>query len=182
MATITKRGDYQHQVLIRRKGYEKQCKTFETHKDAEAWARFVESKMDSGTFICSREADNTTLGEALQRYSVEVTPKKRAPKSELNKVKAWLKHPLVHRPLSKIRSKDIADYIAERQQHTFFRNGEIKHLSNNSIRLELALISHLFTVAQKRWGMETLDNPVKKVELPKPTPGQLTLDLPDFPC
>lgn len=173
MASITKRGAYQFQVLIRRTGYEKQCKTFETLQDAEAWARSIESRMDTGVFISSREADSTTLGEALQRYGVEVTPNKRAYTSELNRIKYWQKHPLALRPLSKIRSKDIAEYIAERQQHTFVRNGKTYHLSNNTIRLELAVISHVFTVAMKRWGMETLDNPVKKTEIPRPAPGRI---------
>ena len=32
MASIVKRGDYQYQVTIRRKGFPKQCKTFESEK------------------------------------------------------------------------------------------------------------------------------------------------------
>ena len=29
-----------------------------------------------------------------------------------------------------------------------------------TVRLELALLSHLFTIARKEWGMEGLANPV----------------------
>ena len=39
MATVTNRGQYQFQAKIRRKGYPVQIKTFETRRDAEAWAR-----------------------------------------------------------------------------------------------------------------------------------------------
>ncbi len=35
MATITKRGDYQYQAIIHRKGYPAQTKTFESRADAE---------------------------------------------------------------------------------------------------------------------------------------------------
>lgn len=37
----------------------------------------------------------------------------------------------------------------------------------NTIRLELALISHLYEVARKDWGLETLANPVKAIRKPK---------------
>ena len=36
MATIIKRGSYQFQATIRRKGYPSQTKTFETKRDAES--------------------------------------------------------------------------------------------------------------------------------------------------
>ena len=41
MATITKRGPYQYQALVRRKGYPQQTRTFETRGEASAWARGV---------------------------------------------------------------------------------------------------------------------------------------------
>ncbi|NVL47486.1 site-specific integrase, partial [Pseudomonas syringae pv. actinidiae] len=37
----------------------------------------------------------------------------------------------------------------------------------NTVRLSLALISHLYTVAIKDWGIEGLSNPVAKLRMPK---------------
>lgn len=59
MANITKRGEYQFQALIRRKGYPSQTKTFESKKEAEAWARSIESAMDHCLFLDRREAEGT---------------------------------------------------------------------------------------------------------------------------
>jgi hypothetical protein len=39
-------------------------------------------------------------------------------------------------------------------------------LAENTIRLELALVSHLYEIARKEWGMESLPNPLKNVRKP----------------
>ncbi len=41
MATFRKRGPYQWQVQVRKKGYPPQCNTFETRAAAEKWVRAV---------------------------------------------------------------------------------------------------------------------------------------------
>jgi len=42
-ASIRKRGPYQWEVRIRRKGYPTQSATFEKKSDAETWANDIES-------------------------------------------------------------------------------------------------------------------------------------------
>lgn len=158
MATIVKRGPYQYQAKIRRKGYPIQIKTFDTRRDAEAWARSIESEIDTGRFISSKEADQTTLYDALSRYAEEVTAFKRSEKSEMRRIVAWKKHPLAMRSLSQIKGSDIADFIRERK----------KNVSSGTIRLDIAVISHLFTIAQQDWGFESLQNPVSKIKKPSP--------------
>ena len=44
--------------------------------------------------------------------------------------------------------------------------------SSNTVRLELAIISHLFEIARKEWGMEALHNPVKSIRMPSPPIGR----------
>lgn len=51
MASITKRGAYQYQAQVRRKGYPTQTRTFETKRDAEDWAATVESEMRRGEIV-----------------------------------------------------------------------------------------------------------------------------------
>lgn len=158
MASIRKRGPYQFEARIRRKGWPTQSKTFESKADAEAWAREVESEMDRGVFRSRAEAERTTLAECLERYLQEVTPHKKGRKAETNRIKQWLRHPLAMRPMAAIRGVDIAGYRDER-----LAAGKSAFSVNN----DLIILSHLFTVARKDWGMESLINPVSLVRRPK---------------
>ncbi len=51
MATLTYRGPYQWQAIVRRTGYPSQTRTFENKLDAQDWAATVESEMRRGLFI-----------------------------------------------------------------------------------------------------------------------------------
>ena len=73
MASIYQRGPYEWQVLIRRKGFETQARVFNTKAEADSWAQVTESEMVRGVFVSWKEAENTTLEEALDRYSQEVS-------------------------------------------------------------------------------------------------------------
>lgn len=158
--TIIKRGD-RWQARVRRQGYPPQSDTFRTKAAAERWARDVEAKMDAGAFqAVTIEARRVTLGDALQRYAAEVTPKKRGGARERQRIQAWRAHQLAARPLSNIKPDDLAAHIRDR---------EAEGCGPNTIRLELALLSHVFTVARKRWGMAGLLNPVKDTDKPSTT-------------
>jgi hypothetical protein len=74
VATFRKRGPYQWQAQIRKRGYPLQTKTFDTKAAAETWVRATEYEMDQGLFVSRAEAESTTLGELLQRYLENVTP------------------------------------------------------------------------------------------------------------
>lgn len=163
MAKIRCRGEAQFQACVAHKGYPPQYKTFITRRDAERWARGVEVDMERGIFRLRGEADNTTLREALDRYAKEVTSGKRGAVRELNRIKAWQRHPLASQFLTNVRGRDLAAYRDER-----LAQGK----GANTIRLEIALISHVYTIARKEWGMESLANPVESVRKPKTPPGR----------
>lgn len=163
MASIRKRGDLQWEARVRKRGYPIQCKTFETKARAEAWARQIESEMDRSRFVSRTEAENTTLFEALARYIDEYIPKLAHSQREANRAQALQRHPLAHRFLAVIRGQDIAKFIKEREQ---------SGVGANTIRLDLALLSRLFGLASTDWGMESLTNPVKKVNKPRLPPGR----------
>jgi integrase len=161
MASISKRGDYQYQIVIRRKGYPSQTKTFETRVDAERWARDVESRMDKGLFRDRKQVEQLTLGDALERYAQTVTPTKRGHVSEANRIKLLQRHPIALRSLGNLQSRDFADYRDER----------LLQVSANTARLELALLSHLHTIAIKEWSLP-LEHVVKNIRKPKAGPGR----------
>ncbi len=163
MASIIKRGPYQWQVKVRRRGWPKQAKTFETHEEAARWARKIESEMDDGIFVSRKEAEKTTLDEVLGRYLREKTPHKKGAVQESSRIAHFKRSDLASRFLSTIRSTDIATYRDQRLK---------AGLSPYTVNNELILLSALFNVAHCEWGMESLDNPVAKVSRPKLPSGR----------
>jgi integrase len=161
VAAIDKRSGH-WRVQVRRRGHPVQHATFDTRKQAEDWAKAIEGDMARGRFIDTKEAEHTSLAEALDRYVAEVTPRKRgASRKETYIAAALQRHPLAGRPLAAIRGADIAAFIRELEGHG---------LGNQRIRLHLELISHLFTACKTEWGMESLSNPVQLIKRPKPAP------------
>ena len=147
------------------------ARTFDLKTEAERWAKQVESEMDRGVFVSRAEAEATTLTEALERYAVEISAKKRSGGRESYIIRFWQSSSLTARSLASIRSKDIAAFV---------RECESRGLSPNTIRLHLALLSHLFNTARTAWGMESLSNPVDLVKGQRPKlPGGRTRRLVD---
>ena len=155
MASITKRGPYQFQAQIRRKGYPIQQHTFETKREAEAWAAVVESEMHRGVFIDRSEAERTTLHDTLQRYAAEVTPEKRSATRELQRIRFLQRQTIATLSLAALRSADIAAY----------RDARLKQVGAAQVRKELGLLSHVLTVARRDWSLP-IDNPVSGIRKP----------------
>ncbi|MEZ0246994.1 MAG: tyrosine-type recombinase/integrase [Methylophilaceae bacterium] len=156
MATITHRGAAQYQAIIRRKGYPTKTATFETQAEAIKWARHIEAQMDKRVYKDTTPAERTTLGQALERYSQQRSAKKKGAKQEHYRIQQLLQHPLSARPLSTLDSADFANY----------RDVRLETIGANSVRLELALLSNIFTVAKRDWRIH-VENPLLDVEKPK---------------
>jgi integrase len=158
MATIRKRGPYQWEVQIRRKGYPAQSKTFNTKVEADAWAAMIESEMARGVWISRSESEETTLEEALERYENEILPAKKGAEPERSVIRTWKTLKLGKRVLASIRSADVAAV----------RDEWLKLYKPATVLRRLAILSHLFSIARKEWGMESLSNPVELVRKPQP--------------
>ncbi|MHB8256203.1 MAG: hypothetical protein ACYDHY_04315 [Acidiferrobacterales bacterium] len=147
MATISRRGKNQWRARVRR-GATTTSRTFSTRGRAEAWASQVEGEIADGEFAARGEAEATTLGVALDRYEQEIIPNK-APATrpaERRRVHALRRRPIALLSLSRIGGKDVAEFIRERQA---------EGAGANTIRLDLATISHLYTVARTAWACRT---------------------------
>ena len=162
MATVQKRGPYQWRVQIRKKGHPPQIQTFDARSEADAWARQVEGEMDRGLFVSRKEAENTTLTEALDRYEREISSKKRSSDQDGIYIRYWKKTGLAARNLASIQGKDLAAWRDER----------LLAVKPATVDRELRIISHLFTIAVKEWGMAGLVNPVAQIRKPKLPPGR----------
>ncbi len=113
--------------------------------------------MDAGVFVSRSEAEATSFASALELYAKEITSKKRSSASELSRIQAMQRHPLALRSLASIRGSDMASY-----RDTRLDEGK----APSTVCRELALISHVFTIARKEWRMESLSNPVELIRQP----------------
>jgi integrase len=154
MATYENRGGT-WRVKIRAKGYPAQTKTFNTKIEAQSWAKVIESEMTRGVFVSRAEAEATTLHEALDRYSREVSPLKKGEKQELVRIKFWQTDNLATRTLASLQPKDFATW----------RDNRLKTVSASTVQKDLALISHVFTICNQDWGI-SIQNPIQNISKP----------------
>lgn len=162
MATIREAKSGWWQAIVRRKGFPDQSRTFEKKFDAEQWARDIENKIDRDVFVDRSEAEATSLHNALERYEREVSVKKDGHEVEKVRIAVWKRHPLAKRSLASLKPADFAKWLDVRLEQTSKTGNKI---APSTARKELAIISHLYTVAAKRWGM-AVTNPIEKIEIP----------------
>lgn len=158
MATIEQRPNGTWRTKIRKKGYPSLSASFDTKAEAQRWASEIEGDMSRKRFVDTREAESTTLKQALERYEREVSAQKKGARQEKTRIKTWAESKYGTKSMAEIRSSDLAEYRDARLA---------EGMSTNTVRLSLALISHLYTVAIKDWGIEGLSNPVAKLRMPK---------------
>src|SRR5471030_437651 len=158
MATIRKRGAYQWEAQIRKRGFPAQSKTFTTRAEADAWAKMVESEMSRGVWLSRGEAESTTLFDALTRYQKEIVPNKKGAIKEKSVIRICMGHPISKCFMAGIRSSDIAK----------LRDDWLKTYAPATVLRRIALLSHVFNVSRKEWGMESLVNPVELIRKPQP--------------
>lgn len=173
MPTIVKTPSGTWKALIRKTGWPTTAKTFRTKRDAEDWARRAEDEMVRGVYIQRASAERMTVEAALKRYLLEVTPTKResTQTGEHKKAQALIRH-LGKYSLAALSAEIVAQYRDARLAGDEDANGKRTPRSNNTVRLELALLSHLFTVAIKEWGIGLPFNPVSNIRRPAPGSGR----------
>lgn len=136
--------------------------TFDTKADAETWAAKVESEIGRGVFVDHSEAERTTLADALDRYEREVLPQKKSQRSVKSQIKR-LKDDLGHLKLAAVTSSVLAKHRDER----------LGQVNTQTARHDLSLLSRVFNVAVKEWGIPLPHgNPVSQLRMPKLPPAR----------
>lgn len=168
MATLVKTPSGTWKSVIRKKGWPTTAKTFRTKRDAEDWARRTEDEMVRSMYIARGPSERQTLSEALERYLKDISPSKslNTQASEQTSAKALSAH-LGSYSLAAITPNLVAQYRDKRLETISERTG--RAISQNTVRKELALLSHLYSVAMKEWGIGLVYNPVANIR--KPSPG-----------
>ncbi len=164
MATLVKTPSGTWKAIVRKTGWPQVIKTFRTKRDGEDWSRRVEDEMVRGVYIDRAPSERMTLKAALTRYLTEVTPSKRASTQYAERRKA---KPIFERlgdySLAAITPEIVACYRDDRLS---------EGRSNTTVRLELAILSHLFNTAIREWGLGLVYNPVANIRKPTPADGR----------
>lgn len=172
MATFEQRESGWWQAKIRRKGYPRQSRTFQFKVDAEAWARDIENKIDRGIFIDRSEAEQTTLGQLIDRFEKEFAPHHYRVRED--KKEAWrfqiarIKNELGVYSLSALDQRLVAKYRDIRLRG---KGKDRPAVSESTVRKELYMLSKVLDFAQTECGiMLPRGNPVDKIR--KPSEGK----------
>ncbi|AJY30162.1 phage integrase family protein [Burkholderia thailandensis 34] len=171
MATIVKTPSGTWKAVIRKNGWPTTAKTFRTKRDAEDWARRTEDEMVRGVYLSRAPSEKLTVAAALKRYMDEVSVTKKATTQRSEKfTRSHLEAFFGKYSMAAVSADLVAKYRDER-----LAAGK----SNNTVRIELAMLGHLFRVAIQEWGIGLTFNPVANVRKPSPGGGRdrrLSLD------
>jgi len=164
VASIQKTPSSTWKAVIRKRGWPTAVKTFRTKRDAQDWARRTEDEMVRGIYINRATSERMLVRDALDRYLAEVSSTKRPSTARRERpAAAHLKKELGKYSLAALSPDIVAAYRDKRLK---------AGLSPSSVRLELALLSHLYTIAIKEWRVGLVYNPVSSIRKPAPHPGR----------
>jgi integrase len=145
-------------ATVRIKSFTPVARTFDTKGEAKDWAANIERDMRMGRYQEARPVESLTFSEALNKYLDQVSTTKR-PNSESrdrDSAKAILDG----------FGKDLPLVDINAQRLVVYRDARLKSVSPSTIQKEFALLSHLFNIARREWGL-SVHNPVPEVARPK---------------
>jgi integrase len=175
MATIVKTPSGTWKAVIRKNGWPTVAKTFRVKRDAQDWARRTEDEMVRGVHIQRTASERLNFSAALDRYLAEVTPTKKAATQRAEVLKAKpLREFFGDYALAAIGVDLVARYrdlrLSTNSKRISKASGKPNTLRSPTVRLELALLGHLFTTAIKEWRIGLVQNPVHNIR--KPAAGE----------
>jgi hypothetical protein len=103
-------GTARYTAEVRLKGYPAQTATFKRKTDATKWIQNTESAIREGRHFKTTESKKHTLGDAIERYIVDIAPTKFKP-NELRiriPILNWWKSQIGYCLLSDLSVKDFA--------------------------------------------------------------------------
>lgn len=156
MATFDKRGD-KWRAQVRRLGYKPQCKSFTTKSAAEKWAREMEARLDRGVEHDTSELRKMTVAELLQRFLKEEVPTRKGSRWDAVRINFMLKADFAQHRLDQNLVPTLRAWADDR----------LKTCATATVNRDLNLLSGVFRVAIKKWGMPLHKNPVHDVARPK---------------
>jgi integrase len=141
------------QAQIERNG-QRSSKTFETKREAQAWALVQEAAAKR-----ARAGGNRSFGDAVDKYKAEVSSKKNGGIWEGRRLEQMREHFGSDSGLAEIDAPQIAEW----------RDARLKEVSGSTVVRESNLLRNLFNVARLEWKWMDAQ-PFAGVKLPKENP------------
>lgn len=160
MASIRKRGG-RWQAQVRKQGFPSISRTFAKKGDATRWVQTEEARLNSSfaQSQVSRSNGSCRLADLLKRYRDEVSPTKRG-----HLVERYRINTLLTEPLARLRLRDATPAV-----FAAYRDNRATAVAAETIRKELQILSHMFTVAGREWGFTLPGNPIAQIRRPPPS-------------
>lgn len=163
--TLKRKKGKIYKVEVRIKGHEPIYQTFDRLSDAQRWAEDTEAILRSGGYIGEIPPDDMTFSKALDRYELEISSQKR-PNTRAREITS-AKH-LRHR-FKGLTLKEITPTLV-----ASFRDQRLQSVTPSTVQKDLALLSHLYTIAKMEWSLD-IKNPVASIRKPSKSNGRLRL-------
>lgn len=160
MASIRQRAD-KWQARVTRKGFPAVVQSFATRSEATRWARQTEAAMDQGAFRQVGASDSLTLRELLERYAVEVSPRKRGGRDEVIRIRAMQRAKMAGYSLAHLSPSVVAS----------FRDERLLHVRSGAVIRDLSMLSSVINHARREWGLN-VENPCDRVKKPATPEGR----------
>jgi integrase len=126
--------------------------TFTTKREAQAWASQEETRLREES---SGKVPKKPFRDLLERYSREVSSKKRGAKREQKMINVFLRDPVADVSLRLLAPTDIAAW----------RDRRLNQVSGSTVAREMTILRHACSVARREWGWVRV-NPVSDVRRP----------------
>lgn len=154
-----------YKAEIRLKGQPYLCQSFDRLSDAQRWAEDTEATLRSGGYVGDTPPDDMAFDKALDRYEMEVSSQKR-PNSRAREITSALS---LRKSFAGLNLKDITP-----AKVAAFRDMRLKTVGPSTIQKDLALLSHLYTIARTEWALD-VSSPVASIRKPSKPDGRLRL-------
>jgi integrase len=153
MAAPKKEGSvWRHRIMVKGK---RVSGTFTTKAAALAWEAEQRIQIVEG----DSSGNGKTLRDALEKYELEVSKKKRSYANEAKRIAFFCATDLADKKVAEVKPADVAAW----------RDSRLRKVKSSSVNRDMNLLSHVFTVAKREWGW-IKDVPTKDVERPKDPP------------
>jgi len=161
--TIKRKKGTIYKAEVRIKGHNPLYQTFDRLSDAQRWAEDTEATLRAGGYIGDAAPGDMPFAKALYRYEQEVSSKKR-PNTQAREITSATQ---LRKSFSGLSLKEITP-----ARVAAFRDERLKTVSPSTLQKDLALLSHLYTIAMTEWSLD-VKNPVASIRKPATSNGRL---------
>lgn len=157
MASFYKRGGYQWEARIRRRGFPTIGRTFDTKSEAQIWAIQTEAEMQRGSFVIRNPAEDLSMRDLIERFTREVSPSHKGHMKEVARMRHTAKCRVWETYVANLKPADIAAW----------RDQRLKEVAPATVLREMGDLALVLNHAMKEWGIVLPINPLKNVKRPK---------------